>query len=88
MKIPIGTLCIIIKAHIRHDIIGRECEVIGYDKDQYTLNIPSYPPVVGSLGWKAYRDALLPITGGELLDKESEQTMTTLIQSFSDAGVE
>ena len=87
MKIPIGTLCLIIKAHIRHDIIGHECEVIGYDDDTYVLHIPSYP-APPRFWWAAYRDALLPITDGELLDKKSEQTMTTLIQSFSDAGVE
>ena len=87
MKIPIGTLCIIIKAHIRHNIIGHECEVIGYDEDRYVLDIPDYPAPLGFL-YTAYRNALLPITpDDDLLDKESEQTMTTLIQSFSDAGI-
>jgi len=87
MKIPIGTLCIIIKAHIAHNIIGHECEVIGYDEEAHILDIPSYPAPTGKY-WAADRDALFPISGGELLDKESEQKVTTRIQSFSDAGVE
>ena len=77
MKIPIGTLCIIIKTHIRHNIIGRECEVIGYDEDRYVLDIPAYPAPTGFL-YTAYRNALLPITpDDEILREESEKEPPT-----------
>ena len=87
MKIPIGTLCLIIQSRFNWPL-GLECEVIGHKKGYNDHEIViQHRPAEGD-PWIIPASHLLPMSDGELLDKESEQTMTTLIQSFSDAEVE
>jgi hypothetical protein len=67
--IPVGTMCIIVRAAPRFaDFVGRFCTVTGHDPQEATghvhiLDVSNWPVgVPRALGVKARRNHLLPIT--------------------------
>ena len=72
MKIPIGTLCIIIKA--RPHLMGLHCEVTGQCEDgraDYIVYIPANPAPNGKR-WGAWGNQIMPIDP-DALDMEGNE---------------
>ena len=78
MRIPIGTLCIIIKA--RPHLMGLHCEVIDYNNVElatfeYVVDIPANPAPEGKR-WGAWGNQIMPIDPGAL-DMEGNEFQPT-----------